>query len=189
MTCSQCGHDVAEGSAACPWCGAQQSLGSGLPAAASAGSAAAAVTPAFSFDLERLTRSDRIVGGATAVFLISLFLPWFSSNAGIYSGSVNGLWHGYMYIDLILALAILVYLVLRAGFGELPFRLPVGPEQALLAATGVMLLLAVISFVFKPTGAGVVSIGWGFGAFVGLAAAVVAAVPLGVPFLRSRTGR
>jgi hypothetical protein len=45
-----------------------------------------------------------------------------------------------------------VYLALPAGFEELPFRLPVGPEQALLAATGVMLLLAVISFVFRPTG-------------------------------------
>lgn len=186
MTCSQCGQDLAEGSA-CPWCAARQRLGSGLPAGP--GSAAAAVTPAFSLDLRRLTRTDRIVGGATAVFLISLFLPWFSSSAGIYSGSVNGLWHGYMYIDLVLALAILVYLVLRAGFEELPFRLPVGPEQALLVATGVMLLLAVISFLLKPAGGGVVSIGWGFGAFVGLAAAIVAAVPLGLPFLRSRAGR
>ena len=187
MTCSQCGHDMSEGSPACPWCGAQPSLGPGQPAAA--GPAAAAVAPAFRLDLKRLTRNDRIVGAATAVFLISLFLPWFSSNAGIYSGSVNGLWHGYMYIDLIIALAILVYLVLRAGLDELPFRLPVGPDQALLAVTGVMLLLAVVSFVFKPTGGGVVSIGWGFGAFVGLAAAIVAAVPLGLPFLRSRTGR
>jgi hypothetical protein len=52
-----------------------------------------------------------------------------------------------------------------------------------------MLLLALISFVFKPTGGGLVSIGWAFGAFVGLAAAIVAAVPLELPFLRSRTGR
>jgi hypothetical protein len=35
----------------------------------------------------------------------------------------------------------------------------------------------------------VVSIGWSFGAFAGLAAAIVAAVPLGLPFLRSRAGR
>jgi hypothetical protein len=189
--CSQCGNDVAEGSAACPRCGAQLSpgQGGGVRAAAVGGPATAAVTAPFGFDLKRLTRADQIVGGATAVFLISLFLPWFSSSAGIYSGSVNGLWHGYMYIDLILALAILVYLVLRAGFEELPFRLPFRPEQGLLAATGIVLLLAVISFVFKPTGGGVVSIGWGFGAFLGLAAAVTAAAPLGLPALRSRTGR
>jgi hypothetical protein len=34
-----------------------------------------------------------------------------------------------------------------------------------------------------------VSWGWSFGAFVGLIAAVVAVAPLGLPFLRSRTGR
>jgi hypothetical protein len=45
---------------------------------------------------------------------------------------VNGLYHGYMYIDLILALAVLAFLVMRAGFDQLPFRLPVGPEQALV---------------------------------------------------------
>jgi hypothetical protein len=64
------------------------------------------------------------VGAATIVFFISLFLPWFTSSAGIYSASVNGLWPGYMYIGLILALAVIAYLVLRAGFDALPFRLP-----------------------------------------------------------------
>jgi hypothetical protein len=42
--------------------------------------------------------------------------------------------------------------------------------------------------VFKPSGDGIVSIGWGFGAFIGLIAAAVAVAPLGVPFLRSRAG-
>ncbi len=145
--------------------------------------------PAFNLELSRLSRNDQIVGGATVVFLISLFLPWFSSSAGIYSASVNGLWHGYMYIGLILALAVLAYLVMRAGFETMPLRLPLEHEQALLAATAVIFLLTVISFVFKPSGAGVVSIGWSFGAFIGLIAAVVAVAPLGVPFLRSRTSR
>jgi hypothetical protein len=199
MICSQCGNDVAEGSAVCPRCGAPQGArlgadvrlgapGGPAPAGAPTGSAAT-VTPAFNFDLKRLTRNDQIVGAATIVFLISLFLPWFTSSAGIYSASVNGLWHGYMYIGLILALAVIAYLVLRAGFETLPLHLPFDHEPALLAATGVIFVLTVISFVFKPSGAGVVSIGWGFGAFVGLVAAVVAVAPLGLPFLRSRAGR
>ena len=54
-------------------------------------------------------------------------------------------------------------------------------------------VLTVLSFVFKPAGASdafaSVSWGWSFGAFVGLIAAVVAVAPLGLPFLRSRTGR
>ena len=199
MICSQCGNDVAEGSAVCPRCGAPQATRQGAdvrpgppggpaPAVPHAGSAATA-TPAFNFDPKRLTRNDQIVGAATIVFFISLFLPWFTSSAGIYSASVNGLWHGYMYIGLILALAVIAYLVLRAGFEVLPFRLPLDHEQALLAATGVIFVLTVISFVFKPSGAGIVSIGWGFGAFVGLAAAAAAVAPLGLPFLRSRAGR
>jgi len=144
---------------------------------------------AFSFDLKRLTRNDQIVGVATLVLFISLFLPWFTASAGsLGGGSVNGLWHGYMYIDLILALAILGFLVVRAGFDALPFRLPVSPDQALLAATGLNLLLALISFAFKPASGFGVSIGWGIGAFIGLIAAVAAVAPLGVPLLRSRTG-
>lgn len=204
MTCSHCGYNVAEGAAACPGCGtpanANQGAGAhqGMPGPAGAmgpagtmGSAAGAMGPppaaaaAFTFDLSRLSRADQIAGGATLVFLISLFLPWFSVNAGIYSGSVNGLWHGYMYLALLLALAVLAYLVVRAGFETMPLRLPVGHEQILLAATAVMFVLTLISFVFKPSG----PVGWSIGAFLGLIAAVVAVAPLGVPFLRSRTGR
>jgi len=199
MICSRCGNDVAEGSATCPRCGAWLSADQGNnvragapapgPAGAHAGHAAATMGQAFSFDLKRLTRNDQIVGVATLVLFISLFLPWFTASAGsLGGGSVNGLWHGYMYIDLILALAILGFLVVRAGFDALPFRLPVSPDQALLAATGLNLLLALISFAFKPASGFGVSIGWGIGAFIGLIAAVAAVAPLGVPLLRSRTG-
>jgi hypothetical protein len=200
MICSQCGNNVADQAAACPGCGAQLNVSQGpevrvgAAAGASAGHVAAAMSPAFNLDLKRLTRDDQIVGGATLVLFISLFLPWFSVSVkgfgGTFaSGSVNGLYHGYMYIDLILALAILAFLVMRAGFDQLPFRLPVSPEQALLAATGLNLLLALISFVFKPAGGFGVSVGWGIGAFIGLIAAIAAVAPLGVPLLRSRTGR
>jgi hypothetical protein len=139
--------------------------------------------------MRRLTRVDRIVGGATAVFFISLFLPWFTSSADGISGSVDGLWHSYMYIALILALAVIAYLVVRAGFAEMPFRLPLEHERVLLAATAVIFVLTVISFVFKPSGYGLVSIGWGVGAFIGLIAAIVAVAPIGLPFVRSRIGR
>jgi hypothetical protein len=149
----------------------------------------AAASPAFNLDMGRLTRADRIVGGASLVFIVSLFLPWFTSSADGLSGSVDGLWHGYMYLGLILALGILAYLVVRAGFEQMPFRLPFDHERLLLAATAVVFVLTVISFVFKPSGDGIVSISWGFGAFIGLIAAIVAVAPLGLPFLRSRAGR
>jgi hypothetical protein len=200
MICSQCGNNVAEGAAACPRCGAPQSTGQGANVRVSAVPAGApgramgpgAAAPAFNLDLKRLTRNDRMVGGATIVFVISLFLPWFTVSDGVFSASVNGLWHGYMYIALILAIAVLAQEVLRAGFEQLPFRLPLGYEQALLVATAAIFVLTVLSFVFKPAGASdafaSVNWGWSFGAVIGLAAAVVAVLPLGLPFLRSRTG-
>jgi len=207
MICAQCGNDVAEGAPVCARCGAQMAqMAAGQAAGAPAGpsgppvyggpapagpawSPPAPAAPSFNVDMRRLTRADRIVGGATAVFFISLFLPWFTSSADGISGSVDGLWHGYMYIALILALAVIGYLVIRAGFREMPFRLPLDHERLLLAATAVIFVLTVISFIFKPSGYGIVSIGWGFGAFIGLIAAIVAVAPIGLPFVRSRTGR
>ena len=192
MICSQCGNDVAAGSAVCPSCGAQLASNVGQPASAPAGarfarSAApgAAAAPAFNFDLKRLTRNDQIVGGATVVLLISLFLPWFVASDAFITVSVNGLWHGWEYLTLIIALVLLAYLVMRAGFAQLPFSLPLRHEQLLLAGPGINLLLVVIGFLIRP-GAGV---GWDFGAFVGLIAAAVAAAPFAVPAIRARSGR
>jgi len=197
MICSQCGSDVAAGSAACPNCGAQQpGFGTqgaqasgfgdrGAPAPPPPPGPAPAPAPQFNFDAKRWTRNDRIVGGATLLLLISLFLPWFSASDLFVSVSVNGLWHGWEYITLIVALAILVYLLLCAGFQELPFKLPFSHDQLLLAGTGINFLLVLLGFLIRPAA----GFGWTFGAFIGLIAAVVAVVPLGLPFMRARTGR
>ncbi|HEY7147315.1 MAG TPA: zinc ribbon domain-containing protein [Streptosporangiaceae bacterium] len=190
MICSQCGNDVAAGSAACPNCGAQLAGDASQPAPAPAGAPAGGATPAaagqaFNFDLQRLGRNDLIAGVATLVLFITLFLPWFTA----LGQSVNGLYHGYMYITLIIALVLLAYLVLRAGFAQLPFNLPIKNEQLLLIGTAVNFVLTLISFVFKPAGGFGISIGWGVGAWLGLIAAIVAVVPEGLPFVRARTGR
>jgi hypothetical protein len=104
------------------------------------------------------------------VLLVSLFLPWFGTDGDFFNVSVDGMWHGYMVIDLILAVAIVGYLVLRAGFDSLPLGLPVTATGSLLAgAASLNLLLAVISFATKPTGTN-----WQYGAYIGLAAAIVA---------------
>ena len=41
------------------------------------------------FDLNKLTLSEKIIGGATFVFLVATFLPWFSVDLGII-GSADG---------------------------------------------------------------------------------------------------
>jgi hypothetical protein len=210
MICSQCGNDVAPGSATCTHCGTAAAPGgeagqpaspSGSYAAGPAGPAAAA-SPEFAFDAKRLSRDDRVVGGATVLLLISLFLPWYTVSAP--SATINGVTvsgvggfsanafggHGWIWVVFILGLAVLAYLVMQAGFETAPVSLPVGP--VLLGLTGINLLLVLIAFLVKPgTGDTLVkiSIGWGIGAFLGLICAIVAFAPLGLPFARARTGR
>ncbi len=184
MRCAQCNEVNAWTLAHCRSCGAPLAAsgspapGTGVPGEGPppphgthrAREAAAAGVTAFAFDARRWTFTDRVTGGATLVLLVSLFLPWFGTNGGLFSVSVDGMWHGYMVIDLILAVAIVGYLVLRAGFGSLPAGLSVTAAGYLLAgAVGLNLLLAVVSFATKPVGTS-----WQYGAYAGLAAAIVA---------------
>jgi hypothetical protein len=143
-------------------------------------------TSQFQFDAKRWAQAERITLAGTAVLFISLFLPWFTYNYGLGSISVDGLWHGWMYITLIVSLAVILYLVARAGFSEMPFKLPATDAQLLLGATSLNLVLTVLAFVFKPGGLGFSGIGWGFGAFLGLAAALVAAAPQAIPAIQAR---
>ncbi len=196
MICSQCGSNVAAGSAACSNCGARQPGNAGhgtgpQHAAGASGTSAAATAPVFSFDAKRWSRDDQIVGVASLLLLISLFLPWYTVSAGPISASASGTTgHGYLWIVFIIALAVVAFLILQAGFQSLPFNLPVSPARLLLGLTGINLLLVLLAFLFKPgTGDGFVniSVGWGFGAFLGLICAIVAVVPLALPMLRART--
>ena len=196
MICTQCEGEIPQGATECPHCGAAvvvvtETVASGPTVADAMAAPAAPLPPAaaptvgaasgFKFDAKRWTQVDRIVGGATLVLFISLFLTWFSYPDVLYSQ--NGLsGHGYFYIVLLVCLAILAYLVVRAGMDPMPFKLPVPHESALLIATVVDLILVLIGFVFKPYGIGSRS----FGAYLGLVAAIVAAAPLVLPIIQAR---
>jgi hypothetical protein len=195
MTCPQCQQQTELSSGACPNCGAPLTasasspppaggapgpLGNPAPLAAHSGSPASQ----FAFDTKRLSRADRIAGIGTLVLFISLFLPWFGASAGIITVTVDGLWHGWMYIVLIVSLAVMAYLVVRAGFAQMPFRMPLTHDQVLVAATGLSALLSLLGFVLKPSGSS-----WQWGAFVGLIAALVATAPFSLPAIRARTSR
>lgn len=138
---------------------------------------------AFSLDMRRLSQTDRIVGGASIVVLISLFLPWFGFSVYGSSFSISGVSaHGYLYLELILALAVVAYLVLRLGWDQLPVTMPIAHGPLLLIGTGVQFLLVLIAFLDKPLGL----LSWDIGAYLGLIAAVAAAAPVVVPAIRSR---
>jgi hypothetical protein len=153
----------------------------------------------FQFDFKRLTRVDQVVGGASLIAAISIFLPWFSVTV---SSSVLGVSesatgsgtdaHGWLWLVFVLDLFILAYLVLRAGWETMPFKLPIAHAPLLIIATGLQLLLVLIAFFVVPSNEGIpgVSVGWAWGAFVGLIAALAAAGPVIWPaaqsFMQSR---
>ena len=133
-------------------------------------------SPAYSFDLKRLAPLDRTVGGATFVVFVALFLPWF----GILGYTTSGIsLHGYLVIALLAALALLLYLALRAGWETAPFRLPIAHAPLLLIGTGVQLLFVLIAFLQSD------GLSHEFGAYLALLAALVACAAIAVPVIRS----
>ncbi len=208
ITCPNCQTVAGEGATTCPSCGNVLGAPQATAYAASApppppGPAHAASTPPpaasgahakpqIKFDFATLSQTDRLVGGGSLVLFIALFLPWFSVKLGILgTATASGLSaHGYLYVTLILTLGILGLLVAEAlGIWKLPSTIQLSRDQILLIATVINLILVVIAFVFKPSGLGVVKVGWSWGAFVALIAAVVAAFPLGWPVIQARRGK
>ncbi len=197
QTCPQCQREAADDASFCPSCGASLSSGAratqdappvSAPAPAAAAPAAAprgSTMPAYRFDAARWSLADRIAGVATVVLFISLFLSWFGvSVIGITVTASGVSAHGYLYIVMILSILIIAYLVLRAGWEELPGGINLPHLTTMMAATLVNLVIVFLAFIFKPGGSGV---GWEFGAFLALIAAIVAAAPFAIPQLRAKT--
>jgi len=140
----------------------------------------------FRLDLRRLSRADRIVGGASLVVLVALFLPWFGvgelgANIGV-SGTTA---HRYLVIAVVMALLLPAYLLLRCGWHEFHAALPIAHETLLLAGAGLQFLLVLIGFLDVP----LAGLSWEFGAYLALLAAVGAAVPVALPAVRAWQGR
>jgi hypothetical protein len=153
----------------------------------------------FNFDITRWQRAEQITGAASLLLIISLFLPWFTVSVSTsiaghtisQSGSGSGTTaHGYLWLVFFVGLAVLAVLIMQAGFAQFPVNLPFGVPQLLIGLTGLNLLVVLIAFLIKPGTSGVdttglsVSVGWGFGAFVGLICAIAAFVPLVLPSTR-----
>jgi hypothetical protein len=192
VNCSNCGRELGPSDAFCPSCGQAQRTAttdpSGSPAGPSpappSGQAGPSSVPAYRFDRSRLTPFDWVAGIASVVLFISLFLPWYGVSVGPISVTFSGLTaHGYLYIPLILSLVEVLYLIAVAGWKEVRERIPVPHEVTLTVVNVISLIFVVIAFFDKgPSG-----IGWRVGAFIGLIAAIVAAVPNLVLSLASRT--
>lgn len=143
------------------------------------------------------TGGDLLVGGALVVLLIALFLPWFSAKVfvgpfgpGRFAAAGTGdgpQAHGYLWVVFVLVILALIVLVARDAIDRLPGNLP-SPQQMLVGAVGLALLLTILGLVQKPssytTGSSglirqvlphfAVSIGWSYGGFIALVAALIA---------------
>jgi len=197
QTCPQCQSGTSDDAGFCPNCGAalsgapttaQAAPAPGAPgaAAAAAATSGASTVPPYKFDAARWSLADRISGVATIVLFISLFLAWFGiSVIGITVTASGVSAHGYLYLVMVICILIVAYLVLRAGWDDLPGGLNLPHLTTMMVATLINLVVVFLAFIFKSGGSGV---GWQFGAFLGLIAAIVAAAPYAIPQLRERTG-
>lgn len=227
MICTQCGSGRAEGTVMCPRCGAEQASGTGQgggmtqrtqagvtppPQAGGpwgrAGAPAGQVQP-FRLEDSRWTRDEQIVGAATLLLLISLFLPWYTvsgySTFGFVSASVDSVGgHSWMWSSFIVCLAVIAFLATRGASERLRFAVPSGWARPLMGLTGLNLLLVLIAFFSKPdsgipvswrpahtivltaepTGNLEIPVSWGLGAYAGLVCALVAAGTVGLAVKR-----
>jgi hypothetical protein len=168
MRCGRCGADNADQARFCMSCGSpfgKDSFGAG--------------DPTTNIDFRRLGPGDLLAGGATVLLFVSLFLPWYRYGFLGSSVTVSAMGAGaggWRVMILILCVVIVAYLFVRAIW-ELP-GLPVPHWQVLAAATILNALLTIIAFLVKPGGGvtGLIGadVGWSWGAYVGLAVALLA---------------
>jgi hypothetical protein len=210
MNCPQCQTANGPGSAFCGNCGAQTTVAQAAapagyspprqsgnpqgqyqpPAGGGPQAPRPSSLPPVNFDHNRLTRVDKIVAGGTFITMISIWLPWFSFSWGSStfeqagSASISGTTgHGWLWLEFFVALALIAYLGARAAWDQLPFTMPVAHAPLLIAGTSLQLLLVVIAFIDIPFGSD--GVGWAWGAFIALLAALAAAGPVVVPAVRS----
>ncbi len=170
--CSRCLVEVSPGTPLCPKCGASIRLPV-IPRA----------TPKRvkkSHDrLNSLTTRDRIVGPATLVLLVSFWLPWYSIGPFAADGLSA---HGWLFIAVLNAIVLVLYFLITAfGAGDLAEQGRLSKEQLLTLLTGLNLGLVVLGFLLKPAG-----FSWSWGAFLALAASIVAFAPFGIPLIKSQ---
>lgn len=173
--CSRCLVEVFPGTALCPNCGA-------------------AIRPAVlprpkpkrvgkvRRRLHELNRKELVFGPAAVVLLISFWMPWYSFGPFSFDGVGT---HGWLFIAVLDTIVLVLYVLITAfGAGDLADQGRLSKDQLLTIMTAVNLALVVLAFLLKPSG-----FSWAWGAYLAVAAAIVAFLPFGVPLLQERRGR
>ncbi|HEX6448835.1 MAG TPA: hypothetical protein VF060_05175 [Trebonia sp.] len=139
-------------------------------------------------NLRRLTVADKVAGAASLVLLISLFLPWYTVSVPGASDTLSGAGiHRFLWLAVLLSVVVLTYLIVHAtvGWDSTPMN-RLSREPVLLSLSVVQLVLVIIPFFDVPdTLIRNVTVGFAYGAYVGLVAAIAALVTVLVPYVRS----
>lgn len=141
-------------------------------------------------NLKRLTAADKVAGAASLVLLISLFLPWYTVTVPGASSTLSGTGiHRFLWLAVLLSVVVLTYLIVHAtvGWDRTPMN-KLSHEPVLLGLSVVQLILVIIPFFDVPdTLLDRVTVGFSYGAYIGLVAAIAALVMVLVPYVRSLT--
>jgi hypothetical protein len=176
--CSRCLIEVSPGTARCPKCGA--AIGPTMIKRSTPKRVKKSRQRLNA--LNDLNAKDWVIGVANLVLLVSFWLPWYSIGPLSADGPSA---HGWLFIAVLDAIVLVFYVLIAAfGVGDLAAQGRMSKEQLLALITGVDLILVVLAFLLKPTG-----LSWSWGAFVALAAAIVAFLPFGLPLIRAQRGR
>lgn len=174
--CSRCLVEVFPGTALCPNCGsAIRPTVIPKPKPKRVGKVRRRVN--------ELNRKELVFGPATVVLLVSFWLPWYSISVLGQTIAVSGLSrHSWLFIAVLDAIVLVLYVLITAfGAGDLADQGRLSKEQLLTIMTAVNLALVVLAFLLKPSG-----FGWSYGAFLALAAAIVAFLPFGIPLVQAQ---
>jgi hypothetical protein len=170
--CSRCLIEVSPGTALCPKCGAAirpPVLQRPAPKRVSKSRER----------LHALSGRELVMGIATMVLLVSFWLPWYSFGPISADGLAA---HGWLFIAVTDSIVLVIYVLITAfGAGDLAVPGRMSKDQLLALLTGVNLALVILGFLLKPSG-----FGWSWGAFLAVAAAIVAFLPFGVPLIQAQ---
>jgi hypothetical protein len=122
------------------------------------------------------------MGPASLVLLVAFWMPWYSIGPFSAKG-VNA--HGWLFIAVIDSIVLVLYVLITAfDVGDIALQGRMSKDQLLAFLTGGNAVLVLLAFLLKPS-----ALSWAWGAYLALAAALVAFVPFGLPLLEARRRR
>jgi len=160
------------------------------------------------FSPSRWSHSDLVIAVAAIVLAVSVFVPWFKAVIRLRNSNLTGFLinppgnrtgiAAHEFLWLVFGLAMLQFAVLAARYfpDRRALKMP-GYRQFLVVTSGLSLVAVLVAFAFRPSpwyGKSpmaplfAVSVGWNYGALIGLAAAIVS-LAVGITAIRDQPRR